>query len=224
MVSPSKRSGSASTSPTVQPSRSGSSNGSTISGSSTPSRWRMMTARAALSVMPVREVSSLDFCLDKALALLCLFRCQPRNFQGLEVLEPGTLDDRQRPTHRRGVENVALDRDRPAFRLVLHQRRLQHRAALEHRPPGLTNHPIDDRALKQVAAGADHQPAQPGQPAALVQRLQEPLGVGALLADEVDVNAIRARDRSPGIAARQAAAGRAPPQPGRACPGPAAPS
>jgi hypothetical protein len=60
-------------------------------------------------------------CLDKAVALLCLFRCQPRNFQGLEVLESGTLDDRQRPTHRRGIENQALVATGQAFGLVLHQ-------------------------------------------------------------------------------------------------------
>ena len=36
---------------------------------------------------------------------------------------------------------------------------------------GPAHHAVDDRALEQCAAGADHHPAEPGQPAAFVQRL-----------------------------------------------------
>ena len=140
-----------------------------------------MTCLAAFSDMPVRATSFLACAVDERLARLCHLWRQPLALSGFEFIEPRPLDDRQRRAHRHRVERRPVDGDRAAAVLVLLQRRHQDRPALEHQAFRPADHPVDDRAFQQGTAGADHHPSEPGQPAAVVQRPQEPLAVGAVL-------------------------------------------
>ena len=172
-----------------------------------------MTCLAACSDIAGARDELQSLRLDERLARLCHLRRQPLALPGLEFIEPRPLDDRQWRAHRHRVERHPVNGDRAAAGLVLLQRRHQDRPALEHQAFRPAHHPVDDRAFQQGAAGADHHPAKPGQPAAVVQRPQETLGVGAVLDRDKDVNPVRARYRCPGIGARQSGAGRAPRHP-----------
>jgi hypothetical protein len=89
---------------------------------------------------------------------------------------------------------------RPTLFCVLGKWR-QYRAAFEYKALGLSHHAIDNTALKQLPAGADHEPAESRQPAPLVQSGQEPYAVACVRNADVVVEAIgaghlRARIRS----------------------------
>ena len=151
--------------------------------------------------------------LDERLARLCHLRRQPLALPGFEFIEPRPLDDRQWRAHRHRVERHPVNGDRAAAGLVLLQRRHQDRPALEHQAFRPADHPVDDGAFQQGAAGADHHPAKPGQPAAVVQRPQETLASAPSFDRDIDVDPVRSRQRCPGIGARQSGAGGAPRHP-----------
>ena len=105
-------------------------------------------------------------------AVFCLFRCsQVRD--GLAAVERGRCRRRD---------------SRPLGR-VLDQRGDHHRGALEHQALGRAHRHVDDAALEELARSADHDPAEPGQPRALVQRLQHPRRVALILQQDVVVPA-----------------------------------
>jgi hypothetical protein len=108
------------------------------------------------------------------------------------------------------VQRIALDRNRsPAF-LVLAQRRIQYGAALEHQTLGRADHAVDDGALQQLPASADHHPSESGKPAAGMQRLEEALDVGAVLHRNVDVHPVGTEELFSSVRPEQTGAGRAP--------------
>ena len=128
----------------MQPASSGSSNGSSTSGRSTPSHCRTITCLAACSDMPVRATSFLACALDERLSRLCHLWREPLALFGLEFIEPRLLDDRQRRAHRHRVERHPINGDRAAALLVLLQRRHQDWPALEHQALRPAYHPVDD--------------------------------------------------------------------------------
>ena len=67
-----------------------------------------------------------------------------------------------------GIERRAWRDDGLAACGVLCQRWGEDRRALEDQAFGCADHAVDDGALKQLSAGADHQPAEAGEPAARV--------------------------------------------------------
>ena len=180
-VSPSKRSGSASTSPTVHPARSGSSNCSSISGRSMPSHCRRTTCLAAASGEAFARDQLFGLPLDERGLRLRFLGCQSLAFSGLKLVKSRLLDNRQRRTRRQCVQHHAGNADRAAACLVLLQRRLQDRPALEYKARRLTDHAVDKRTVEQGAAAADHEPAQTLEPAAVVQRAKKSLDVGTVL-------------------------------------------
>ena len=66
--------------------------------------------------------------------------------------------------------DAILDK-RMARGLVLANRRDQNRLSLENQALGRADDAVDNRTFKHLSAGADHRPAQPGKPAAVVQNL-----------------------------------------------------
>jgi hypothetical protein len=88
---------------------------------------------------------------------------------GLRLGEPGFLIRCERRAGRERVEPVAIVYPGRARLLVLGERWRQHRRALEHQPLRRPDHPVDNRAFEQLAARADHVPAEAGNPAPIVQ-------------------------------------------------------
>ena len=195
----------------MQPASSRSSNGSSTSGRSTPfaladdrPAWRPSpTCRCARRASwPARSTNA-----ARAFAISGASRSRSLALSSSSRAR-STIDS---GGHAATVSSTAtVDGDRAAALLVLLQRRHQDRPALEHQPLGPAHHAVDDRAFEQCAAGADHHPAEPGQPAALVQRPQEPLAVATVLRRDVDVHPVRPRQRFAGIGARQSGAGGTP--------------
>jgi hypothetical protein len=75
-------------------------------------------------------------------------------------------------------------------RMVLHEGRLEHRSAFKHEPLTRKHHAIDDRAVEQLTAGTDHEPAEFSEPASVVQDVKEALCVAAILRQDIGVLAI----------------------------------
>ena len=151
--------------------------------------------------------------LDERGLSLRFLGCQSLAFSGLKLVKSRLLDNRQRRTRRQCVQHHAGNTDRAAACLVLLQRRLQDRPALEYKARCLTDHAVDKRTVEQGAAAADHEPAQTLEPAAVVQRAKKSLDVGTVLDHRIDMDAVGAGYHSPGVAARQAGTGRASRQP-----------
>ena len=146
--------------------------------------------------------------MKAARTLRCLGREPVRRLR-LQLIELGVLDDRQRRAGCDGVERVSIERHgAPACRSCSS-------GGSRTGPPsntrrsGPTDHAVDDRALEQLPGSADHHPSKAGEPAALVQRPQETLDVGAVLHHHVDMEPVRPRQLLAGIGARQPGAGRA---------------
>jgi hypothetical protein len=59
--------------------------------------------------------------------------------------------------------------------LFLFQRRLEVWARLEYQPLRRANRAVDDGSLKKLARFADDMPAEPREPATIMQRIKEPL-------------------------------------------------
>ena len=102
-------------------------------------------------------------------------------------------------------EHVAGDNGRLPRRRILTQRRLDHRRPFEHQPFRRADHAVDDRALQQLAGGADIHPAETGEPAARMQRLQEPHRIGAVRDRDVAVQAAGAGKLLAGVGAESPA-------------------
>ena len=181
-VSPSKRSGSASTSPTVQPARSWIVEGQ--------HDIRVQHALALAFDDLARVLLRLAGALDEALRLhsrrIPHAPCATRA-PAVAAPSPSVSSSLAVSTIDSGGHAATVSSTSPSTatgrRLSLSclQRRHQDRPALEHQPFRSTHHAVDDRAFEQRAAGADHHPAQTSEPTTLVQRLQEALDIGAVL-------------------------------------------
>ena len=112
----------------------------------------------------------------------------------LQLVDLRSFDDRQGPADHNGVQRVAFGGCRRSKGDVLHQGLDQDRRALEHQPLRREHHAVNDGAFKELAAGTDHHPAQPSQPAPVVQRLQEALGIAAVLDQDEDMLPVGAGD------------------------------
>jgi len=135
---------------------------------------------------------------------------EPDLFAGAQLRHLGGFDKRQRRTALDRVEHAAAFDDRLAACEILRQWRFEPRRTFEHQPLGRADRSIDDAAFEQLPGAADHQPAQPREPAALMQIAQEPRDVGAVADDDVDVRAAALGEPSPGVAVKQPGAGRGP--------------
>jgi hypothetical protein len=101
--------------------------------------------------------------------------------------------------------------DLKAARLgTLGERLDQDRRSLEHPALGRAHHAIDDTAVEQLTTCTDSHPAIPGEPTAVVQRLEEPRAISDILDGDIDVYAIRSRHRRAGILAVKPGARRSP--------------
>jgi hypothetical protein len=132
----------------------------------------------------------LGFLFNVAAAHLRRLGREPVCFLGPQLVESGLLDDGERRAGGDGIQRDARDGYGAPTIAVLRQRRHQDWAALKDQTLRGAHHAIDDRALKQLPAGADHAPAHTRQPAAIVQDLQEAHGVGAILHHQINVDAV----------------------------------
>ena len=121
------------------------------------------------------------------------------------------VSGRQAPTVSSASPSIAIGR---RLFLVLAQRRIQYGAALEHQTLGRADHAVDDGALQQLPASADHHPSESGKPAAGMQRLEEALDVGAVLHRNVDVHPVGTGQPRSGVRPKEACTRRAPHDPG----------
>ena len=210
-VSPTKRAGSSSTSPTVVPARSGSSNGSSTLASSTPfahfssvdvASLRRHAARHEPRLPGGNPCSALRGALGRQ--TLPLLRAQPVEGLLLQYAQRRAGGDR--------VEHVPGDDPRPPRGRILMQRRLDHRRPFEHQPLTRADHTVDYRTLQQLAGGTDIHPAVAAEPAAHVQLLQEPHRIGTVREHHIAVQAAGPGERRAGIGAAQPGAGRQPQQ------------
>ena len=64
---------------------------------------------------------------------------------------------------------------------LLLERRLKVRAGLEDKPLWRAYHPVDDGSLEELAGLSNNVPTKPSEPTPIVQRIQEPPRIGAVL-------------------------------------------
>ena len=177
-VSPAKRAGSSSTSATVIPARSGSSNWQLDAGEQQAVRLFLQHGRRRrFRHAGARHQGRLPFG-DPLGALGGAFRRQARPDLRPQPVERLLFDNGQRRT---GATVSSMSPTTTVGRgRILTQWRLDHRRPLEHQPLRRADHAVDDRPLQQLACFSDIHPAETGEPAAGVQRLQEPHRVGTV--------------------------------------------
>ena len=91
---------------------------------------------------------------------------------------------------------------------ILRQRWLYDWRSLEHQPLRRADHAVDDGAFEQLAGSADDHPSEASEPAPLVHRREESLGVAAVLDHNVAVASARSLERLAGVGAPKPGAGR----------------
>ena len=100
--------------------------------------------------------------VDKGLSRFGCVARQAVSFLGTQFAKLGQLDDSKWRARGERVERLAFDSDRFAGGEVLVDWVNEHRSAFERKSLGRSADAIDNRTLKQLAAGTDHHPPKPG--------------------------------------------------------------
>jgi hypothetical protein len=79
-----------------------------------------------------------------------------------------------------GIDRFALKRFGDALGQVLRQRRHDKWRAFEAQPLPVTNHTIDEGSIQKLPGSTNQMPAEPAQPATIMQNSQETLSIGAV--------------------------------------------
>ncbi len=90
------------------------------------------------------------------------------------------------------------------------QGRNQNGRTFKHKSLRRPDHAVDDRAVQKLPARTDHHPAEPGEPATLVQHLEEAFYILGVRHRNIDVHAVRAGKLFAGVLAVKPGAGRVP--------------
>ena len=148
-------------------------------------RQRLLGQRRLQDARPVRAELG-PFGGDPPLLRSLRFRLQRRAGRPDQPAEFGFL--RRAEVRHGGTAVERIDRrrrDGEPLLNVLGERRHHDGSTFEHQPLGSADRNVDDAALEELSRGADEDPAEAGEPGALVQRLEKPRRVALVQQQDV---------------------------------------